>query len=180
MFRVKESIHVHAPRDRVFLLSTSIALVQQILGMKPVSGKTSGLVVESDQLLWRGWKFGLPALHETFITRYERPQFFQDTMGRGYFKRFQHDHSFEEVDGHTLLVDTVRFSLPFGPAGHMAGKLLVVPHVAGLMKRRFDLLKRTAEGSDWERYVQDAPFIPAQSAESIRGSPKTRREVMCG
>lgn len=153
MFRVKDSIHVNAPRDRVFLLSTSIPLVQQILGMKPISGKTSGLVTDGDQLLWRGWKFGLPALHETFITRYERPQFFQDTMGRGMFKHFQHDHTFEEVDGQTLLVDTVRFSLPFGPAGHLAGNLLVVPHVVGLLKRRFALLKRTAEGPDWQHYL---------------------------
>ncbi len=159
MFRVKESIHVNAPRDRVFLLSTSIALVQQILGMKPVLGKTSGLVVDGDQLLWRGWKFGLPALHETFITGYERPRFFQDTMGRGYFKHFQHDHTFEEVDGHTLLVDTVRFSMPFGPAGRLVGKLLVGPYVAELMKRRFELLKRTAEGSDWERYLEGAPSL---------------------
>ena len=175
MFRVKESIHILAPRDRVFLLSTSIPLVQQILGMKPVSGKTSGLVVEGDQLLWRGWKFGLPALHETFITRYERPHFFQDTMGRGYFKHFQHDHLFEEVDGHTLLVDTVRFSLPFGLAGRLAGNLLVVPHVVRLMKRRFALLKRTAEGPDWSRYLDGAsspgPAHPTTVASSsIQGA----------
>ena len=177
MFRVKESIHVNAPRDRVFLLSTSIVLVQQILGMKPVSGKTSGLVVDGDQLLWRGWKFGLPALHETLITRYERPGFFQDTMGRGYFKHFQHDHSFEEVDGQTLLVDTVRFSMPFGIAGRLAGKLLVVPHVAGLMQRRFELLKRTAEGSDWERYVQGAPSAAAhdRTAATVSGIQNAQR-----
>ena len=169
MFRVKESIHVNAPRDRVFLLSTSIALVQQILGMKPVSGKTSGLAVEGDRLLWRGWKFGLPALHETLITRYERPSFFQDTMGRGYFKHFQHDHSFEEVDGHTLLVDTVRFSLPVGPAGRLAGNLLVVPHVAQLLKRRFALLKRTAEGPDWEHYLlgSQAPTAPSHTTATL-------------
>ena len=126
--------------------------------MKPVSGKITGLVVDGDQLLWRGWKFGLPALHETLITRYERPCFFQDTMGRGYFKHFQHDHSLEEVDGQTLLVDVVRFSLPFGPAGRLAGKLLIMPYVAQLMKRRFALLKRTAEGSDWERYLSGGPL----------------------
>ncbi len=177
MFRVKESIHVNAPRDRVFLLSTSIALVQQILSMKPVSGKTSGLVVDGDQLLWRGWKFGLPALHETLITGYERPRFFQDTMGRGYFKHFQHDHTFEEVDGHTLLVDTVRFSMPFGPAGRLVGKLLVGPYVAGLMKRRFELLKRIAEGSGWERYVQGAaPAIaPGPSAAVISSIQNAQR-----
>ena len=66
--------------------------------MRPIEGKTSGLVVEDDRLLWAGWKFGLPQMHESIITKYERPTFFQDTMERGRFKRFQHDHHFY-VDG---------------------------------------------------------------------------------
>ena len=40
MFRLKESIHVNAPIDRCFLLSTNVALVQKTIGLKPVSGKT--------------------------------------------------------------------------------------------------------------------------------------------
>jgi ligand-binding SRPBCC domain-containing protein len=153
MFRVKESIHVNAPVERCFLLATSIPLVQQILGMKPVEGKTSGLVVDGDRVVWRGWKFGLPATHETLITAYDRPAFFQDTMGKGMFKHFQHDHRFEDIDGRTLMADVVRFSLPFGPAGKLVGKHILVPHVLGLMQNRFAMLKRIAEGPDWERYL---------------------------
>ena len=165
MFRLKESIHINAPADRCFLLSTSIPLVEQILGMKPVSGKTTGLVGMGDRLLWRGWKFGLPALHETLITAYDRPRFFQDTMGRGRFRHFQHDHQFEEIDGRTLLVDIVRFSMPFGPAGRLVGKHIVVPHVLNLMLRRFALLKRIAEGTDWERYLAGESTVPTLGAE---------------
>ena len=153
MFHLKESTHIFAPADRCFLLSTSIALVEQTIGLKPVEGKTSGLIVGGDQLVWRGWKFGLPAMHETLITAYDRPAFFQDTMGRGRFSFFQHDHSFHEVDGHTLLIDVVRFSLPMGVAGRLVGKKIVVPHVLGLLVRRFALIKRIAEGPDWERYI---------------------------
>ena len=156
MFRVKESIHVNAPADRLFLLSTNIGLVEKIIGMKPVEGKTSGNVVAGDQLVWRGWKFGLPAMHETLITGYDRPHFFQDTMGRGLFASFQHDHHFETIDGVTLLRDIVRFSLPLGFAGHFVGKRIMVPHVLGLMQRRFAMLKRIAEGPDWRQYVGDA------------------------
>lgn len=172
MFHLKESTHIHAPADRCFLLSTSIALVQQTIGLRPVSGKTEGLIEMGDQLIWRGWKFGLPAMHETLITAYDRPRFFQDTMGRGRFRRFQHDHQFEEVDGYTLLVDNVRFSMPLGPAGRAVGKQVVVPHVLSLMLRRFALLKRIAEGPDWERYLEDpritASSLASNSAEAIR------------
>ncbi len=169
MFRLKENMHINAPIDRCFLLSTSIALVQHTIGMKPVSGKTTGLIQNNDRILWRGWKFGLPAMHETLITRYDRPTFFQDTMGRGYFRSFQHDHHFEEVDGYTLLVDIVRFSLPVGALGKAIGKLIIVPHVLGLMLHRFNTIKRIAESPDWERYLlPDDPAIAQLPAAKHR------------
>ena len=153
MFRLKESMHVNAPIDRVFLLATSIPLVQETIQLRPVAGRTTGLVVADDRVLWRGWKFGMPAMHESLISRYERPHFFQDTMLRGRFKFFQHDHQFDDIAGRTLMIDIVRFSFPLGPLGKAVGKQVVVPHVLKLMLRRFELLKRIAEGPDWEQYV---------------------------
>lgn len=157
MFRVKESMHVTAPIDRCFLLSTSIPLVAKTLGMRPVAGRSGavsgGLVEMGDRVLWRGWKFGLPVSHETLITAYERPYFFQDTMASGQFRHFHHDHRLEEVGGRTLLVDAVKFSLPFGPLGRLVGRWIVVPHVLGLLRRRYELLKRIAESDEWQRYV---------------------------
>jgi hypothetical protein len=38
MFVVKDSIHIIAPIERCFLLSTSLALVERELGMHPVAG----------------------------------------------------------------------------------------------------------------------------------------------
>ena len=168
MFEVKDSVRVDAPLDRCFLLSTSIALVQQTLGLKPVEGKTSGLIVADDRLVWRGWKFGLPAMHETLITGYERPVFFEDTMGRGRFKFFQHQHHFagalSETGGPTLMSDVVRFSLPFGPLGRLVGRFILVPHVRNLVQRRFQLLKRIAESEDWHRYLDPSPAASISSA----------------
>lgn len=159
MFRLKESIHVDAPIERCFLLSTSIDLVRRTLKMNPIEGdarwRSKGLIVGGDRVHWRGWQFGLPARHDSLITGYERPSFFQDSMESGYFKTFQHDHRFEEVGGHTLLVDVVRFSMPLGFAGKAVGKAIVVPHVLGLLLRRFELLKRVAEGPDWESYLDE-------------------------
>ena len=88
-------------------------------------------------------------------------------MGRGRFRTFQHDHRFQTVDGHTLLVDVVRFSLPFGPAGYLVGKRIMVPHVLALMHRRFALLKRIAEGSSWQRYLGDSSKIVAPSENPV-------------
>ena len=163
MFRLKESIHVNAPIDRCFLLSTSIDIVRQTLQMTPVSGQTSGLIVNGSRLLWRGWKFGMPVKHETLITGYDRPTFFQDTMASGMFHEFQHDHRFQDIDGRTLLVDVVRFSLPFGPLGKLVAKHIVVPHVLRTMVKRFELLKRLAESDEWEQYLVATPDDAATS-----------------
>lgn len=158
MFTVSDSIHIHAPIERCFLLSTSIELVEQVLEMRPVEGsfrKTAGLVVEGDRIEWRGWVFGLPQVHESLITRYERPAFFQDAMARGRFKRFQHDHRFTEIDGHTLVVDKVKFSLPLGRPGKVVARWVMVPHIAALLRRRVILLKHVAESTEWKRYLPD-------------------------
>jgi ligand-binding SRPBCC domain-containing protein len=160
MYRIKESIHVNAPIDRCFLLSTSIDIVAQTLHMTPVAGQTSGLIVNGSRVMWRGWKFGLPARHETLITGYDRPVFFQDTMASGMFREFQHDHRFQDIDGHTLLIDVVRFSLPFGPLSRPIAKGIVIPHILATMQNRFQLLKRIAEGPDWEQYLLAADRLP--------------------
>jgi ligand-binding SRPBCC domain-containing protein len=155
LYTVSDTIHINAPIERCFLLSTSIELVARTLRMKPVLGKTHGLVENGDRVVWQGWKFALPQFHETLITTYEAPTFFRDTMGRGRFKRFQHDHQFTEIDGHTLLQDKVRFSLPFGPLGRMVAERVIVPHIAELVQQRFQLLKRVAETDEWREYLPD-------------------------
>jgi ligand-binding SRPBCC domain-containing protein len=156
VFRLKESIHVNAPIERCFLLSTSVDLVRRTLELRPVSGRTAGLIVANDQLVWRGWKFGMPVMHETLITGYSRPTFFQDTQGRGRFHFFQHDHHFHFIDGQTVMWDVVRFSLPFGVLGHAVARRIVIPHVLDLLQKRHLMLKRLAESDDWEQYIPDA------------------------
>jgi ligand-binding SRPBCC domain-containing protein len=89
------------------------------------------------------------------ITAYERPHYFQDTMGRGRFRRYQHEHTLSEIDGHTLLHDKIRFSLPLGWAGEMVAKHLMVPYMSRLLHTHLQLLKRVAETEEWRKYLPD-------------------------
>jgi hypothetical protein len=43
--------------------------------------------------------------------------------------------------------------MPFGFAGRLVGKHVMVPHIRGLMARRFSLLKRIAESEEWKKYI---------------------------
>jgi ligand-binding SRPBCC domain-containing protein len=155
MFTIRDTIHIDAPIERCFLLSTNIDLVAATLRMRPIEGKTEGMIAEGDRLVWGGWKFGLPQMHESLITEFERPVFFQDTMGRGRFKKFQHDHHLTEIDGHTLLSDKLRFSLPFGWAGKLVARHVMVPYICQLLRRRMLLLKKIAEGEGWRHYLPE-------------------------
>ena len=152
-FTLRDSVVIEAPIERCFRLSTSIEVVGLTLGMRPVEGKLGGMILAGDQLVWRGWKFGLPQMHETLITGFEEPTFFQDTMGRGRFAAFQHDHHFMETQGGTLLEDELRFSMPFGWAGEMVARAVMIPHIKGLLRRRFGLLKELAEEDGWRKYI---------------------------
>jgi ligand-binding SRPBCC domain-containing protein len=161
MFTIGDSIFINAPIERCFMLSTNIELVGRTLGMKPVEGKTSGAVVGNDRLLWAGWKFGLPHLHETHITAYEPPAFFQDTMGKGRFKRYQHDHHFYEMDDRTVLNDKIRFSMPLGFVGRFVAQFVLVPYISRRLRRRLVLLKQLAESrTEWQRYVPQETRVP--------------------
>jgi ligand-binding SRPBCC domain-containing protein len=153
MFVIEDGIHVVAPIERCFLLSTHVGLVGRTIGMRPVAGTASGLVKARERVVWRGWKFGFPQRHESLITEYEAPCFFQDSMARGWFRRFQHDHEFLEIGGQVLMRDTVRFSMPLGAMGRRVGRYIMIPYLRARMRRRFALLKRIAESEEWRKYI---------------------------
>ena len=155
-FVLRDSATVQAPIERCFALSTHLAVVEVTLRMKPVGGRLTGSVQDGDRVRWRGWKWGLPHQHESAIEAFNPPVFFRDRMIAGRFAAFEHDHRFSaQADGTVLLHDELRFRLPWGMAGIMAARFIVVPHIRRLMRDRFALIKTLAEGNGWRRYVDE-------------------------
>jgi ligand-binding SRPBCC domain-containing protein len=169
-YTIRESIAIRAPLDRCFALSTNVDLVRRTLGMQRIGGVTSPHVEANSRVVWRGWKFGLPTEHHTLITQFAAPHpghigdpaaefdgqsvaWFEDSQERGRFATFHHMHLFRQYRQDVRLEDCVHFSLPFGPLGSIAGRWLVAPYVRRLMRARFDLLKRLAEGDGWQGYI---------------------------
>ncbi len=155
-FTIRAKTQISAPIERVFRLSTCVAIVAEDLKMRPCSGCLDGCVRGGDTILWRGWKFCLPQTHESVIEAYDPPHFFRDRMVSGRFAEFEHDHAFEEVSGGVVeLRDEVRFTMRWGWIGAWIGRLILEPHVRGLMMRRFERIKRLAEGDGWRTYLPD-------------------------
>lgn len=153
---VQDEVEVRSPPERCFLLSTSVTLVERELRMRPVQGRTSGLVVAGDTVRWEGWQLGLPQFHESLIESFEPFVFFRDRMIAGHFASFEHGHRFtDQDDGTVLMSDEVSFTMPLGLIGDLLGKYILVPHIRRLLRSRFARLKRIAESEEWKLYLPE-------------------------
>jgi ligand-binding SRPBCC domain-containing protein len=61
---------------------------------------------------------GIPIRWRTEITAFEPPYRFVDRQVRGPYREWIHEHVFEEVDGHTIIIDNVRYAVPGGRVVH--------------------------------------------------------------
>jgi hypothetical protein len=140
--------------------------------MHPVEGRIGGLVTAGDIVRWEGLRFGFANYHTSLIVpeTWNPPHFFQDRMIGGRFRSFEHDHSFIETPNGTFLDDCVRFTMPLGWAGGLVGRVVLVPHILGLMRRRFDLLKRLAETEEWRDYLPS--YAVERRLSSLHLTPK--------
>ena|SRR5215203_62660 len=68
----------------------------------------------------------VPVRWRTRIEGWEPPRRFIDVQVSGPYALWEHTHTFEEDGpGATIIADRVRYSLPFGPLGALANRLLV-------------------------------------------------------
>jgi ligand-binding SRPBCC domain-containing protein len=68
---------------------------------------------------------GLPVRWLTEITRWEPPTGFDDVQLEGPYSLWHHTHSFQPLDGGTLIRDTVHYALPLGFLGRLAHAFVV-------------------------------------------------------
>jgi ligand-binding SRPBCC domain-containing protein len=70
---------------------------------------------------------GVPVSWLTSIQRWDPPHAFVDTQIKGPYALWHHTHTFEPTaDGTgTLMTDTVRYGIAFGPFGELANRLMV-------------------------------------------------------
>jgi len=155
LVRIVLSSSIVAPIERCFDLSRSIDLnLASTEGrQKAVAGVTSGLIGQGQEVTWSGRHFGFVIRHTSRITAYEFPRYFQDSMVRGLFQSYCHDHCFEECDGATLMKDVVRFEAPYGGLGRAVEKLVLERYMRKLLERRNSYLKSTAESEQYRKYL---------------------------
>ena len=93
---------VAAPPQHCFDLSRDIDLHVRSMagtGERAVGGRTAGLIGPGEEVTWQGRHFGVERRFTSWITAFRPPGHFQDTMVRGAFRSFVHDHFFDDRAG---------------------------------------------------------------------------------
>jgi ligand-binding SRPBCC domain-containing protein len=155
MITLTEITVIHAPIDRCFDLSRSIDLHKASTartGELAVAGVTSGLIGMEEEVTWRARHLGVWQEMTSRITAFDPPAYFRDTMVRGPFSSFQHDHVFSGKDGSTEMKDVLRFRAPLAFLGRLA-EILLKPYLRQFLLERNALLKQVAEGDEWPRFL---------------------------
>jgi len=110
-----------------------------------VAGRTSGLIGMGEEVTWRGRHFGITEHFTSKITAFEPPSYFQDSMQRGAFASFVHDHYFTAVRGGTCMRDVLEFAAPFGLLGRLAERIVLRRYLEHLLVSRGLVIKQACE-----------------------------------
>lgn len=112
---------------------------------RAVAGRMSGLIELGEEVTWRARHLGVTQHFTARITAFERPHHFQDTMQRGAFRSFVHDHYFVATNDITRMTDVLVFSAPLGVLGRIAEVLVLRRYMTRFLARRAQVLKEILE-----------------------------------
>src|SRR6267154_1904650 len=112
---------------------------------KAVGGVTSGLMGLNDEVTWEATHFGLRQRLTSRITVLNRPLHFRDSMVRGAFAGFDHDHFFEHEEGITTMKDRFDYKSPLGILGKLADLLFLKRYMERLLRTRAEVIRQVAE-----------------------------------
>jgi ligand-binding SRPBCC domain-containing protein len=126
LHRLERAQRLPAPPEDVFPLFADALNLERItppwLGFRVVApgpiAMRAGACIE-----YRLRLHGFPITWRTEIVLWDPPRRFVDVQRSGPYRLWHHTHSFEPLDGGTLMRDVVRYALPLGPLGaltHMA------------------------------------------------------------
>ena len=112
MPRIELTTLLPASPERCFELSLSVDAHTSSMaasGERAIAGVTSGVMGLGDTVTWRARHFGVAFTMTSTISVHEAPARFVDEQVTGPFRRWWHEHRFEEVAGGTLMRDLVEF-----------------------------------------------------------------------
>ncbi|MDQ3322235.1 MAG: SRPBCC family protein [Acidobacteriota bacterium] len=153
---IKIEIAVNAPIERVFDLARCIDLHEATMTKhieRAVEGVTKGLINSGETVTWQATHFGVRQKLTSKITQFNRPRHFRDSMIKGAFLRFDHDHFFETKGAQTIMRDVFDYTSPLWIFGKIADALFLENYMREMLTERNNLIKQVAESDDWRKFL---------------------------
>ena len=141
---------VRAPAERVFEFFSNAenlaAITPGFVGFEILS-PTPIEMCEGALIEYRLRLAGVPLRWRTRVTSWEPDHAFVDVQESGPYALWEHSHGFEPTPNGIRVTDRVRYALPFGPLGRLAG-FWVHPTLARIFEFRSAAIGRLLEGSE--------------------------------
>lgn len=156
MPKVITKIEINAPVELAFDLSRSIdfhVLTQFRHNEVAVAGVMSGLIEYGETVTWRAKHFGFHQKLTVKITVFDKPYHFRDSMLKGAFKSFDHDHLFASSGSKTIMTDIFDYNSPFSFIGRLVDVVFLKKYMTNFFVSRQKLLKKALESDQWKEYL---------------------------
>ena len=140
--------HIQAPIEVCFDLARSVEIHLRSTAQtheKVIGGVMTGLIGLNEEVTWEATHLGIRQRLTSRITIFNRPAYFRDSMVRGAFKRFDHDHFFEHDHGITTMRDAFDYTSPLGLLGRMADIVILERYIERLLRTRAKVICAAAQ-----------------------------------
>ena len=121
---------------------------------KAIDGITTGLISVGEFVTWQAIHFGIKQNLTSKITQFRRPFYFRDEQMKGAFKYIIHDHNFEQKEDSVIMKDTFKFQSPYGFAGKVFEKIILIDYMTKLLAKRNQVIKEYAETEKWKEVLK--------------------------
>ncbi len=148
MTTIKITTNYFAPIETVFDTNRNIDIHQQSASKTKevaLAGITSGLINKNETVTWKGKHFGVYLTHQSLISEMNFPTYFVDEQLKGQFKKFKHQHFFEQKENYVEVTDILQYETPFGIFGKLFDRILLKKHLTNFIIHRNAVLKDLAE-----------------------------------
>lgn len=138
-FTLERTLEIERPLEEVFAFfsepSNLAKITPESVGFRiltplPISMQVGAVIDYTIKVL------GIRRYWTTLITDYSPPHSFVDVQLKGPYEFWHHTHRFESSARGTIMRDTVRYVLPFGPLGRLAHGLIVKRQLKAIFDHR--------------------------------------------
>ena len=158
MPKIHLTTFIAAPPERVFDLSRNVSMHKismEHTGEEAVAGTTSGLINKDETVTWKGKHLMKTRFFTSKITEMKPYETFTDTMVKGDFRFFAHQHFFKPADNGTIVIDIIDYETPYGWFGQLVNKFYLKSYLEKLIRHRNEVIKQYAETDKWRALLSN-------------------------